>query len=103
MRPVLAEGGGASLMTTCGSRAARLGRTPSFILVLAAALCGGCAGRFSAQTEYVAAGFGKASIRGNTVAILPPAEGNFAREVRGVTRGLGRAGAQVVALAPSEE
>jgi hypothetical protein len=90
-------------MTTCRPRAARTGRAALFILVLAAALCGGCAGRFSAHTEYVAAGFGRGSLRGHTVAVMPPAGGDFAREVRGVTRGLGQAGARVVVLAPPDE
>src|SRR5687767_12539370 len=44
------------------------------LLALAAvlpALCGGCASRFTTETQYLAPGFTRGSLRGQTVAVLP--------------------------------
>ena len=49
-------------------------RASGALLALAAvlpALCGGCASRFTTETQYLAPGFTRGSLRGQTVAVLP--------------------------------
>ena len=87
-------------------RAALLGQ--GALLVACAA---GCAGRFSADTEYMAEGFTRASLRGRSVAVVPEPPPAAApqppdetarqrRAVVGVARGMREAGARVRVLPP---
>lgn len=83
-------------------------------LVAAAAvvlLCGtGCTSRFTARTEYLAPGFTRASLRGQTVAVVPAAAtapragdvGAHDEELAGVARGMREAGARIVSVGEGE-
>ena len=74
------------------------------VFVLIAALSAGCTGRFSTQTEYLAPDFTRESLRGRTVAVLPPlgAAAAYEAELAGVALGLQEAGAKVRIL-PSHD
>ena len=70
------------------------------LIGFAAALCGGCAGRFSTQTDYLAPGFTRESLRGRTVALVPPPghADAFRNEVAGIALGMSEFGARVTVL-----
>ena len=80
------------------------------LLALAAVFAGaGCASRYTTQTHFVAPGFTRGALRGQTVAVLPvsPAPQAAARgasaqgdELDGIARGIREAGARVRVVAP---
>ena len=82
-------------------RSAAARRASMFLLVTAAlAATGGCAGRFSTHTDYLAPGFTRESLRGRTVVVVSPATaagaaGLYRGELAGVAAGLREAGARV--------
>ena len=66
---------------------------------------GGCAGRFTAKNEYLAAGFTRESLRGRTVAVVPAPESDAAAatgELAGIALGMREAGARARLVAPPE-
>jgi hypothetical protein len=72
-------------------------RATFLLAVFAACLAGGCAGRFSARTDYLAPGFNRESFRGKTVAVVPagPADAAaYEQELAGVIEGMHEAGAR---------
>jgi hypothetical protein len=92
-----------------GSRRGRVGGCSRVfgVLLLVAACTGGCAGRFTTRTEYVAEGFSLASLRGRTVAVLPDAaaepsgQGPTGRPALvGVAKGMRHAGARARVVTP---
>ena len=81
----------------------------AILLWLIGVLCGGCAGRFTAKTEYLAAGFTRDALRGRTVAVLPEAPeaggrdgASFGPAVDGVASGIREAGARVRVVSPAD-
>lgn len=81
-------------------------RAALLLLISGTLLCAGCAGRFSTETEYLAPGFTRESLRGRTVAVIPPATpagmaGLYEDELAGIAQGMREAGARVVIAVPA--
>jgi hypothetical protein len=73
-------------------------------LIVVCAAGGGCASRFTAKNEYLAAGFTRESLRGRTVAVLPAPESDAAAtgELAGIALGMREAGARARLVAPPD-
>ena len=71
-------------------------------LIVACAAGGGCASRFTAKNEYLAAGFTRQSLRGRTVAVVPAPESDAVAvgELAGIALGMREAGARARLVAP---
>src|SRR5215207_4527657 len=91
---------------TCWCRRAALGPRAVVVLILVCAAGGGCASRFTAKNEYLAAGFTRESLRGRTVAVVPAPESDVAAaaagELAGIALGMREAGARARLVAPPE-
>ena len=92
---------------TCWCRCAALGPRAVVVgLILLCAAGGGCAGRFTAKNEYLAAGFTRESLRGRTVAVVAAEQGDVAAaaggELAGIALGMREAGARARLAAPPD-